>query len=118
MLTTFARSTPHQTHIQPEGDWNATRTGCLPGTSLATPTSAQDLASRVVVDVGNLRPGESTTVRFQYGRMYELKCWLACSKTAKGPLGGPSLVVPVLRLYTPKRMEGRILGSSLARWAT
>jgi hypothetical protein len=69
MLTTFARSTPHQTYIQPEGDWNATRTGCLPGTSLTTPTAAQDLASRVVVDVGNLRPGESTTVRFQYGRM-------------------------------------------------
>jgi hypothetical protein len=68
MLTTFARSSPHQTFIESETTWNSTRTGCL-ASSLTTPTGIQDLATRVVVDLGNLNAGQSKTINFQYGRM-------------------------------------------------
>jgi hypothetical protein len=59
----------HAALIEQSSAWaGGTREVCVPA-GLATPTSAQDLAMRVVYNLGSLSPGQSKTVKLEYGRM-------------------------------------------------
>ena len=60
----------HGALIEQSSVWAATtREECIPAASLATPTVAQDLAMRMIYALGNLSPGQSKTVKLEYGRM-------------------------------------------------
>jgi hypothetical protein len=71
MLSALSFGTTHLARVESRSGWvlaDGTRTGCL-ANNLATPTSAQDLAMRVTYDLGDLIPGQSKTVKFEYERM-------------------------------------------------
>jgi len=71
MLTALTLGASHETLVEHSNEWAAaTREVCTPGTGIATPTSAQDLAMRVFYNLpGALNVGQSKTVKFEYGRM-------------------------------------------------
>jgi hypothetical protein len=69
MLTGLTSGAEHAALIEHSDEWaGVTREVCFPGTGLPTPTSAQDLAMRVIYAL-SLSPGQSKTVKLEYGRM-------------------------------------------------
>jgi hypothetical protein len=70
MLTALTFGTNHGAFIESSSDWvGGTREGCLRGGQLPTPTSVQDLAMRVIYNLGDFNAGQSKTVKFEYRRM-------------------------------------------------
>jgi len=71
MLTALTFGTVHSAFVDLASDWvGGTRQNCfehLP--AVITPTSVQDLAMRARYSLFNFSPGQSKTVKFEYGRM-------------------------------------------------
>jgi len=71
MLKALTFGTSHSASIETRSDWATigTRQSCTPFFT-ATPTARGDFAMRVVYNLpGTLSPGQSKTVKFEYGRM-------------------------------------------------
>ena len=69
MLGALSLGTAHEALIDSRSDWtDGTRQTCF-GLGQGTPTPSQDLAMRVLYDLGTLNSGQSKTVKFEYGRM-------------------------------------------------
>jgi hypothetical protein len=69
MLTALTFGTDHGAHIETHSEWvGGTREGCLT-TGQTTPTSIQDVTMRAVYGLLDFSPGQSKTVKFEYGRM-------------------------------------------------
>jgi len=69
MLTALTFGTDHGAHIETHSEWvGGTRERCLT-TGQTTPTSIQDVTMRAVYGLLDFSPGQSKTVKFEYGRM-------------------------------------------------
>jgi hypothetical protein len=68
-LGALSLGTAHEALIESRPDWNNdTRQTCF-GVGQGTPTPSEDLAMRVLYDLGGLNGGQSKTVKFEYGRI-------------------------------------------------
>ena len=69
MLGALSLGTAHEALIESRPDWiDGTRQTCF-GLGQVSPTPSQDLAMRVLYDLGGLNAGQSKTVKFEYGRI-------------------------------------------------
>ena len=70
MLKALTFGTPHSPRIEAQSDWatTGTRQRCSPFPA-TTPTVRGDFAMRVAYNLGFLSPGQSKTVKLEYGRM-------------------------------------------------
>jgi len=70
MLKALTFGTPHSPRIEAQSDWatTGTRQRCSPFPA-TTPTARGDFAMRVAYNLGFLSPGQSKTVKLEYGRM-------------------------------------------------